>query len=64
MDPLIVHCFVLGFTKTIHRFSIEEPWPPLLINDRQDEIMMVYVCFKILPVCDTVLVIRKKVGLL
>jgi hypothetical protein len=55
MDPLIVHRFISGSAKAIDRFSIEEPWPPLVVNDRQDEIMMVHICFKVLPVRETVL---------
>lgn len=53
-NPLIGHRFVLSSTKTIDRFSIEEPWPPSIVDDRQDEIMMVHVCFKVLPVREAV----------
>lgn len=54
MDSLVADRFILGSTKTSDRLSIEHPWPPLLIDDRQDEIMMVDVCFNVLPVRETV----------
>lgn len=54
MDSLIAHCFVLSSVKTIDRLSIEQPWPPLFIDDRQDEIMMIHVVFQILLVRETI----------
>lgn len=54
MNPLIAHCFILSSVKTIDRLSIQQPWPPLFIDDRQDEIMMIHVVFQILLVRETI----------
>ncbi len=55
VDPRIIHRFVLSSIQTIDWLSIEEPRPPLLIDDRQGEIMAAHVFFHVLPVRETVL---------